>query len=287
MSFLRSTICVSGQALYSQSAQVESLFYFQTSLVRGSFRYGRNVHPVAANSLGARSKQIQKVSMSSSTAVLDTNSNGIFNQMLSKFANSKSVSFSHFKNLRKFQASLIQFIMFQKLRASSTLLYENVADKINYYEFFGEFDLPDTFNSWFLVTELHCWLLLTRVMQEGSESGQDGRFIRNCIVETLWGDVQTRAKKLSLDNPSASRSQVAILAEQFQAALIIYDEGLMSDDKILANALWRRFFNMKCDDFTKLEKLVKYVRKTTMQLDNMTRQQLISKPQIVWGKFNE
>lgn len=167
------------------------------------------------------------------------------------------------------------------------MLYENVADKINYYEFFGEFDLPDTFNSWFLVTELHCWLLLTRVMQEGSESGQDGRFIRNCIVETLWGDVQTRAKKLSLDNPSASRSQVAILAEQFQAALIIYDEGLMSDDKILANALWRRFFNMKCDDFTKLEKLVKYVRKTTMQLDNMTRQQLISKPQIVWGKFNE
>lgn len=102
MSFLRSTICVSGQALYSQSAQVESLFYFQTSLVRGSFRYGRNVHPVVANSLGARSKQIQKVSMSSSTAVLDTNSNGIFNQMLSKFANSKSVSFSHSKDLRKF-----------------------------------------------------------------------------------------------------------------------------------------------------------------------------------------
>ena len=167
------------------------------------------------------------------------------------------------------------------------MLYENVADKINYYEFFDEFNLPDTFNSWFLVTELHCWLILTRVMQEGSESGQDGRFLRNCIVEAMWADVQTRAKKLSADNPSASRKQVAVLAEQFQATLINYDEGIMSDDKILASALWRRFFDMNCNDYTKLEKLVEYVRKTAMQLDNMTREQLISKPQIPWSKIKE
>lgn len=124
-------------------------------------------------------------------------------------------------------------------------------------------------------------------MQEGSESGQDGRFLRNCIVESMWADVQTRAKKLSADNPSASRKQVAILAEQFQATLINYDEGIMSDDKILASALWRRFFDMNCNDYTKLEKLVKYVRKTAMQLDNMTREQLISKPQIQWSNIKE
>lgn len=167
------------------------------------------------------------------------------------------------------------------------MLYENVADRINYYEFFEVFDLPDTFNSWFLVTELHCWLLLTRVMQEGPESGQDGRFMRNCIVETMWADVQTRAKKLSADNPSASRQQVAILAEQFQATLINYDEGLMSDDKILANALWRRFFEMKVEDYSKLERLVKYVRKTTLQLEDMTRDEIVNRPQIEWSKISE
>lgn len=104
-------------------------------------------------------------------------------------------------------------------------MYENVADRINYREFFDEFGMPDTFNSWFLVTELHCWMLLTRVMGEGDESGQDGRFLRNCIVEAMWADVQTRAKKLSQDNPSASRAQVQVLSEQFQATLINYDEG--------------------------------------------------------------
>lgn len=145
--------------------------------------------------------------------------------------------------------------------------------------------MPDTFNSWFLVTELHCWLILTRVMEEGSESGQDGRFMRNCIVEAMWADVQARAKKLSADNPSASRQQVSILAEQFQATLISYDEGLTSDDKILANALWRRFFDMNCDDYSKLEKLVEYVRHNAQMLDGMSREQLVDRPDIEWTKF--
>jgi cytochrome b pre-mRNA-processing protein 3 len=166
------------------------------------------------------------------------------------------------------------------------LLYENVADTLNYREFFDEFDMPDTFNSWFLVTELHVWMLLMRVMGEGPESGQDGRFLRNCIVEAMWADVQTRSKKLSLDNPSAARAQVQILSEQFQATLINYDEGLTGDDKSLASALWRRFFDMHCDDFTKLEKLVKYVRRTTKLLESLGRDELI-KPQIQWLKINE
>ena len=147
--------------------------------------------------------------------------------------------------------------------------------------------MPDTFNSWFLVTELHCWMLMTRVMGEGSESGEDGRFLRNCIVESMWTDVQTRAKKLSLDNPSASRAQVQILSEQFQATLINYDEGMSSDDKYLANALWRRFFDMKCEDFTQLEKLVKYVRKSTKMLDSLNRDDLLQKPKIEWPKLND
>lgn len=73
-----------------------------------------------------------------------------------------------------------------------------MADQINYLEFFKRFELPDTFNSWFLVTELHVWMLLVRAMAEGSETGEDGRFLRNCIVEAMWADVGTRAKKLAV-----------------------------------------------------------------------------------------
>ena len=86
------------------------------------------------------------------------------------------------------------------MKAASFFLYETVADRVNYVDFFVEFDMPDTFNSWFLITELHVWMLLTRAMAEGSESGEDGRFIRNNVVEAMWADVNMRAKKLGVSS---------------------------------------------------------------------------------------
>ncbi|XP_067643019.1 ubiquinol-cytochrome-c reductase complex assembly factor 1 [Eurosta solidaginis] len=174
-----------------------------------------------------------------------------------------------------------------RLRVSSNLLYENVADKISYFSFFKAFELPNTFNSWFLVTELHVWMLLVRAMAEGSESGEDGRFIRNCIVEVMWGDVNTRAKKLGANNPSRTRKQIEILSEQFQAALISYDEGIMAEDRVLAGALWRRFFAMDCDDITKIERLVKYVREQVNILDKMSREEFLQKPKIPWTDLDK
>lgn len=84
--------------------------------------------------------------------------------------------------------------MFQRLKVSGYILYENVADGVRYDQFFGQFSLPDTFFSWFLITELHVWMLLVRTMNEGD----DGRFARNCVVEAMWQDVSMRAKKLGV-----------------------------------------------------------------------------------------
>lgn len=149
----------------------------------------------------------------------------------------------------------------QRLRVSSYLMYGAVADGIKYDEMFLKFNLPNTFNSWFLITELHVWMLMVRTMAEGPDKGQDGKFMRNCIVEAMWSDVNKRAKQLNAGSPGEMRNQIQILSEQFQAALITYDEGLMSDDKVLAGALWRRFFEMKCDNYEHLEVMVKYVRR--------------------------
>lgn len=169
-----------------------------------------------------------------------------------------------------------------KLKRTSFLLYETVADEINYPLFFEVFNLPNTFNSWFLITELHIWLLLLRAMAEGSEAGEEGRIMRNCIVEALWNDVNTRAKKLGADNPSEMRRQIQILSQQFQAALITYDEGILSDDKILAGALWRRFFAKNCESYEHLEKLVEYVRIQVNMLDKTDRADFVIKPNFNW-----
>lgn len=51
------------------------------------------------------------------------------------------------------------------------------------------------------------------------------------------------------------------MSEGFQAALVNYDEGILSDDKVLAGALWRRFFDRNCTA-RQLEVMVKYVRQS-------------------------
>lgn len=67
-------------------------------------------------------------------------------------------------------------------------------DRLDYAAVFEEFALPDTFYSWFVVTELHIWMLSTRAMAEGN----DGNILRNAIVECLWTDVVQRIKALGV-----------------------------------------------------------------------------------------
>jgi cytochrome b pre-mRNA-processing protein 3 len=66
------------------------------------------------------------------------------------------------------------------------------ADRNHFYVL--EFQMADTFYSWFLITELHVWMLMVRTMAEGEE----GRFVRNNMVEAMWQDISTRAKKLEV-----------------------------------------------------------------------------------------
>lgn len=79
------------------------------------------------------------------------------------------------------------------------ILYESIADNLNYHDIIHQLDLPDTFYSWFVITELYIWMLMVRYMAEGD----DGRHVRNKIVEALWTDVQHRSKKLGV-GPSTS-----------------------------------------------------------------------------------
>lgn len=54
--------------------------------------------------------------------------------------------------------------------------------------------MPDTFHSWFVIRNLHVWMLMARLMQEGD----DGRLVRNALVEAMWDDVDFRSKNLGV-----------------------------------------------------------------------------------------
>ncbi|XP_059046122.1 ubiquinol-cytochrome-c reductase complex assembly factor 1 [Achroia grisella] len=178
-----------------------------------------------------------------------------------------------------------------RLKLTGYFLYECVPDKVAYKDWFENLELPDTFASWFIITELHVWILMVRYMAEDitvskAEKNKyikgDGHFVRNCIIEALWADVGNKIKLLEGANPAIARKQVSELSEQFQAALVAYDEGL-SDDRVLAAAIWRRFYSLSDDAKAEnVEKIVNFIRHQVSVLDKIPGQDLKWKPDIAW-----
>jgi len=111
-----------------------------------------------------------------------------------------------------------------KLRASGYILSTHCSQRIDIVNFFETFDMPDTFYSWFLVTEIHVWLIGVSCLSPSSRGtaarpavlqaslqcsvtiltvvtqarlmgvGDEGRIVRNALVEALWLDCDNRAK---------------------------------------------------------------------------------------------
>ena len=180
-----------------------------------------------------------------------------------------------------FKRFLLRFALYKRkyqLMALGYHLYNDLVERINYSVFFKDFNMPDTFYSWFLITELHVWMLMVRFMAEGAY----GKVVRNNIVDAMWTDVMVRVNKLGHIAANVKKKQIIEISEQFNAALIGYDEGIMSDDKILAGALWRRYFCSECNDPEQLEKLLVYVRKQISLLDKIPSEEILTKSKIQW-----
>ncbi|XP_034941153.1 ubiquinol-cytochrome-c reductase complex assembly factor 1 [Chelonus insularis] len=163
-------------------------------------------------------------------------------------------------------------------RAKGSLLYSSCFDNFNYIRFMTEYNMPDTFYSWFLVTELHVWMIMVRLMAAGT----DGFHIRSTFVAALWQDTDQRKKQLGGVRESKVQHHIEELGNQFKAAIAGYDEGLMGNDAVLAGAVWRRILQMQCDDPEIVEKLVKYIRMTLHEFDKMPHETFILASKIQW-----
>ncbi|XP_076750002.1 ubiquinol-cytochrome c reductase complex assembly factor 1 [Xylocopa sonorina] len=174
-----------------------------------------------------------------------------------------------------------KFDLFKKryqLMALGCQLYDDIPDHLNYTVFFKDLNMPDTFYSWFLITELHVWMLMLRFTAEG-EKGKE--VVRN-IVEAMWHDVIVRSEQLGPTIAKYRKKQIMQLSHEFNAAIIDYDEGIMSDDKILAGALWRRFFCMECNNPEHVERILIYVRKQTSFFDKIPSEKLFHRSIVQW-----
>lgn len=169
-----------------------------------------------------------------------------------------------------------------KIKIAALRMYTCCVERINYDEFFEKCSLPDTLNSWFLVAQLHVWMCLVRMRQEGRE----GKYMCRYIVHSMWEDVEQRSKIMGIAAIHRKESMRA-MTETFYAAIFGYDEGVLSDDGVLAAALWRNIFNRQCDDPQQLELMVEYVRKQMQFIDALEGDDLLLTGEVKWRPLVE
>jgi cytochrome b pre-mRNA-processing protein 3 len=169
-----------------------------------------------------------------------------------------------------------------KMHAASILLYESVVDNLDYPAWFANLSMPDTLYSWYLVSELHVWMLSVRFLADET-TREEGLFMRTRLLEFFWEDLDSRLKQLSGVSSGVRKQHMADVFEQFQAALFLYDEGILGDDVRLANAVWRRLFESRLlEDPGQLEAVVAYVRKTVRALDSVPFDELVRNRKFKW-----
>ena len=80
------------------------------------------------------------------------------------------------------------------LTRSAKVMYECCVEGVDYDKFYDAAGMPDTFQSWFLINQLHVWMCLVRLKPEA----KDGRFMYRRMVQIFWEDVEERMKVMGV-----------------------------------------------------------------------------------------
>ncbi|KRZ91655.1 Ubiquinol-cytochrome c reductase complex chaperone CBP3 -like protein [Trichinella sp. T8] len=164
---------------------------------------------------------------------------------------------------------------------ASAKLYVQCSNEVDYLKFIKTYQLPDTFMSWFKINILHIWLLLLRLSNEPTIL----EIVKKEIIGCLWDDVKLRIKVLSKVDPACSlktRETLSLCYGLLITSFLEYDEGILSDDKTLAGALWRNIYDRELDNPIPLNALVRYVRSQVKLLHSIPVERILCLGVEIW-----
>jgi len=154
----------------------------------------------------------------------------------------------------------------RNLRQSGLNLYVCCTDFIDFQHFLQETGIPDTFISWWLTLQLHMWLTCVKLSQMGPE----GFLLLQHFYSYMWADVEQRLRNIKDLDSSQRKKEVNNLYGSHFMHLLYYDEGIISSDKMLANAVWLMFFNKDSKvSSEKVALMVEYIRKNVHHHDRL------------------
>ena len=164
-------------------------------------------------------------------------------------------------------------------------LYLCIQYQVDYERFFRLCSLDDVMYSWCLITFLHCWMISLPLMQQG----QTGLFVRRALYKNMWKDIETRERKLGRTMNKKNKSKAYNhLNDVFRGFLFGLDEGILSDDTVLAGAVWRHLMEQKeITDFANLGVLCEYIRKNAAHLDTINEMDLLKNGIVTLVGFDQ
>ncbi|KXN66770.1 hypothetical protein CONCODRAFT_80399 [Conidiobolus coronatus NRRL 28638] len=139
-------------------------------------------------------------------------------------------------------------------------------------EFYTEtLNMPDNFQTWVSVTQLHIWLTIVRLRMEN-----DGQKVNQYLVNVFFHLLEEKIRETGISSDRIIKNSIKDFIVGFRGSTIAFDEGMCKDDAVLAAALWRNMLStVKGDQIdTGLAYLVRYVRMQLKYVESIPSDQL-------------
>lgn len=156
-----------------------------------------------------------------------------------------------------------------KVQLASRLIYSDI-DRLNprlLDFFYATCNVPQNFQTWFAITQLHLWMTQTRFR---AEEGKSTQMMINSLIDHLTTDIEIKLLNSGITNSRIYERYLKDLISFHYGCVLAYDEGFDTNDAILASAIWRNIYTMNEDVRpVQLENMVGYVRQ---QMSNLYKQ---------------
>ncbi|CAB3402505.1 unnamed protein product [Caenorhabditis bovis] len=148
------------------------------------------------------------------------------------------------------------------LDRASAQLYYNCADNFDFPKLCEAFGLGDYMSSWYKLTLMHTWMVLMRL--HGEFDGKAYVRLQHGLLSTMWLDIDNSKE---LGQVVTSESDMKHMHGVHLQTFFEYDEGFLSDDRVLAGAVWRCLYMSRPVDPIHLLRVVTYIRSTVAWLE--------------------
>jgi cytochrome b pre-mRNA-processing protein 3 len=149
-------------------------------------------------------------------------------------------------------------------------LYFRAVAQARQTNFYADMGVPDTVDGRFDMIALHVFLILRRLKQDNVRSAATAQ----ALFDTMFTDMDRGLRELGAGDLGVGR-RVKAMAKAFYGRVAAYDQGLMSTDTDLQEAILRNIFRGEEKERSNALSLASYMRDQAEKLDHQSMDALL------------